>query len=96
MSNKLLSHNSVIYLSFINLIIFVINTFFIKFLNRDLFYLTGLYLPAALVFIYLLLILYTLLKRGNLNFILLILILIINLICFLLYSFYMNKALMVR
>jgi hypothetical protein len=96
MSSKILSHKSVFYLSASNLILFVTNTFFVKFLSRDLFYLTGLYLPAALFFIYLLLIVYALIKGKKVNFVLLISILIINLICFLLYSFYMSKALIVR
>ncbi len=96
MNNKILSHKSVIYLSTANLILFVFNTFFVKFLSRDLFYLTDLYLPTALFFIYLLLIVYVLIKKQKPNFGLLISVLVINLICFLLYSFYMSKALVVR
>jgi len=96
MNNKILSHKSAIYLSVVNLMLFVANTFFVKFLSRDFFYLTGLYLPAALVFICLFFIVYALIKKKKTNFVLLISILAINLVCFLLYSFYMSKALMVR
>lgn len=96
MKSKILSHKPVFYLSGINLILFVINTFFIKFFNRNLFYLSGLYFPATLVFSYLLLIIYALIVKKKLNFILLISILIINLTCFLLYSIYMSEALRVR
>lgn len=89
-------HKVAMSLTVLNLILFVLNTFIIKFLSRGLFYFSGLYLPVVLVFIYLTLILYYLIKREKVNFRLLILISGTNLLCVLIYSIYMNNALMVR
>ncbi len=86
----------VLCISVINLILFVVNTFFIKFLNRDLFYFSGLYIPAILFSIYFFTLIFFLVKQRNINLAVLIFVLIVNLITFLLYAFYMTKAIKVR
>jgi len=96
MRNKIVSHKLVLYLSIANLILFVTNTFFLKFLDRDLFYLTGLYLPVILILLYLLFIIFSLIKKMKSFFALQIFILTINIVSFSLYTFYMSRALMVR
>ncbi|OJW54307.1 MAG: hypothetical protein BGO55_11440 [Sphingobacteriales bacterium 50-39] len=96
MTNKMAFHKLAMSLTALNLILFVLNTFVIKFLSRYLFYLSGLYLPVILILIYLTLILYYLIKKEKINLRLLILISCTNLFCVLIYSIYMSKALMVR
>lgn len=99
MKGKLLIEKYSKFLTFysvLNLCIFIFNTYFIKILPRDLFYFTGFYFPAFIVFALIIYLIYILISINKMPLFNIVVSIIINAITFYIYYNYMEQALKVN